>query len=507
MTLSLRPLRSTIAWRVTAVLFLAILLIEMIVAIPSYREYVDAQIRSLRDEAGSVVDMISRLASPVAAPHEFTALLKQVMPGTRLKGFAVYHRGGRIIVASGETPALRPRIGREPAVGKSTPDRRDFVLRRIRNGGTTSIVVRMDSSELSRDRSNFVLWRIIGIGALALAVTAISMLMFGRIVLGPLLRIHDTLTQKSARSVDADLLRRNNEIGVISRAVKSYMDKSEEAQRLKSRQNEILDQQVRQRTAALRAALDEAEIANRAKSEFLANMSHELRTPLNAIIGFSEMMTEQVFGDLAEHYLSYAGDINKSGQHLLDIITDVLDISRIESGQDELHVERVPSEGLIESSVRLVRDRAVQAGVALVLALPEALPEIRADARKIKQVLINLLSNAVKFTPEGGAITVAASLSGASELLITVADTGIGMRPSDIPIALARFQQVDSRLARNYEGTGLGLPLAKALTEMHGGSLEIESAVGSGTTVTIRLPAASVIIKADSVAEPDVRTA
>jgi len=240
--------------------------------------------------------------------------------------------------------------------------------------------------------------------------------------------------------------------------------------------------------ADLRRARDEAELASRSKTEFLANMSHELRTPLNAIIGFADVLSGQIFGALGdERYRDYAGDIRDSGLHLLNLINDVLDVSKIEFGKVELAEETVEIRAVVDSCIRLMRERAHAAGVQLVIALEPDLPTLRADSRRLKQILINLLSNAVKFTPAGGRITLSAAVDAAG-CRIAVADTGIGIAPEDLETALRPFGQIDSRLARKYQGTGLGLPLTKAMAELHGGSLELTSEAGRGTTAIVRLP-------------------
>jgi PAS domain S-box-containing protein len=238
----------------------------------------------------------------------------------------------------------------------------------------------------------------------------------------------------------------------------------------------------------LRAAMREAVTANRAKTEFLANMSHELRTPLNAIIGFSQLIEGETFGALANpRYREYAGDVVHSATHLLDIINDILDISMIEVGQLKLRLERVDVVEVAGRCVKLMKQKALDRTVRLTASLPADLPLIEADARLIKQIVLNLLSNAVKFTPRGGAITVSAGIEH-GELVLRVADTGIGMAEADVANVMKPFYQVDGSLAREHEGAGLGLALVSAYVRLHGGALTIDSALGSGTTVTARFP-------------------
>jgi len=243
----------------------------------------------------------------------------------------------------------------------------------------------------------------------------------------------------------------------------------------------------------LRRAKDEAELASRSKTEFLANMSHELRTPLNAIIGFSDILTGQIFGPLSDaRYVDYARDIRDSGLHLLTLINDVLDIAKVEFGKVELLEETVDIVAVIESCLRLVRERAQTAGIQLEQALPPALPYLLGDGRRLKQILLNLLSNSVKFTPGDGRVTVSASHD-ADGFRLTVEDTGIGIAADDLETALRPFGQIDSRLARKYQGTGLGLPLARSMAELHGGRLELRSAPGEGTRATLWLPPSRVL--------------
>jgi signal transduction histidine kinase len=256
-----------------------------------------------------------------------------------------------------------------------------------------------------------------------------------------------------------------------------------------------IDDRKRQEIA-LAEARQAADFANRSKTEFLANMSHELRTPLNAILGFSEMIEQQMFGAVDGKYVGYAHDIHHSGNHLLSLINDVLDLSKLEAGKLELRETDIALPALVEDCLALVRRRADAAGVRLTSCLALSLPQLRADARAIKQVLLNFLSNAVKFTPEGGQVTVNVECKGSGKLCLSVTDTGIGMSAADIAIALQPFGQVDSNLARKNEGTGLGLPICKSLVELHGGELSVTSEPNAGTTMTAIFPASRTIEKA-----------
>jgi signal transduction histidine kinase len=249
------------------------------------------------------------------------------------------------------------------------------------------------------------------------------------------------------------------------------------------------NEQLREAIAELQAAKLQAEAASKAKSDLLANMSHELRTPLNAIIGFSDLMKSETLGPIGNRtYVDYAADINFSGTHLLDIINDILDVVRHESGKMELKEDFVEVEAVIDEARRLIAPQASQGEVELTWRAPaSALPPLLCDRVRLRQMLLNILSNAVKFTGPGGSVEIAAELTDGLQLIVK--DSGVGIKPEDIARIMTPFGQVDSAYARHHQGTGLGLMLTKALVECHGGRLSLISVPGVGTTVRLSFPA------------------
>lgn len=244
----------------------------------------------------------------------------------------------------------------------------------------------------------------------------------------------------------------------------------------------------------LEKSMLEAKAANKVKSDLMANMSHELRTPLNAIIGFSSTIQSEIFGPVGhEKYSEYLNDIQYSGQHLLELINDILDVSAIEAGALDLHEDNVSLSSIVDASVRIIRPRAEAGQVRVVSTMGPKLPLIHMDERRGKQIILNLLSNAVKFTPEGGEVFVTSSLNAHGCVSVSVRDTGIGMSKDELTKALSAFGQVDSGLNRKHEGTGLGLPLTKGLIELHGGILDVKSDTGHGTLVTVTFPTERVV--------------
>jgi PAS domain S-box-containing protein len=248
--------------------------------------------------------------------------------------------------------------------------------------------------------------------------------------------------------------------------------------------------------AELIESKEAAEFANRTKTDFLANMSHELRTPLNAIIGFAEVIKDEMFGPIGlTKYAEYAKDIFTSGRHLLDLINDILDLSKVEAGKLELHEEDVTLRTIVEECRTLILNRAEKAHVELITEIEPRLPKLRCDERALRQILLNFLSNAVKFTPARGTVTARVRRV-ADGIALSVIDTGIGMSADDIKVALSTFGQVDSKLSRQHQGTGLGLPISKSLVELHGGTLTVESVPNKGTTMTATFPASRIVAQA-----------
>jgi signal transduction histidine kinase len=279
------------------------------------------------------------------------------------------------------------------------------------------------------------------------------------------------------------------------------------ANRVLEESERSLEDEVRKRTAELERsqrevalARDEALAANQRKSAFLASMSHELRTPLNAIIGFSEVMEARLFGELSEKQHEYVRDIHDSGQHLLSLINDIIDLSKVETGRVELSPSRFDLPAAVGNAVTLMKERATRSGIRLVQKLDPTIGSITADERKLKQVLINLLSNAVKFTNEGGSVTLRVERSDPG-IHVSVTDTGIGIAPEDQAIVFEEFRQA-SRDRPREEGTGLGLALARRLVELHGGRIWLESAVGAGSTFHFTLPQALGAVGGDGTGLP-----
>ncbi|MDZ5646715.1 PAS domain-containing sensor histidine kinase [Nitrospirillum sp. BR 11828] len=299
---------------------------------------------------------------------------------------------------------------------------------------------------------------------------------------------HEVVERGAIQDFAAEIRRKDGSALWASLSARVLLDGIGRAYAIQGTADDITDR--RRAEVALRLAKEQSEFASRSKTEFLANMSHELRTPLNAIIGFSEIIGSQSLGPIGNPaYAEYARDIHDSGRMLLDLINDILDLSKIEAGKRELNEHMVDLPRVFASCLRVVKERAIRGGINLQTDYPDFLPRLRADEVALKQLLSNLLANAVKFTLKGGSVTLGAGIDGQGRLVITVADTGIGMRAEDIGRALEPFRQIENPLTRTTGGAGLGLPLVRALVELHDGRLEIESEPGMGTTARVIMPA------------------
>jgi len=330
--------------------------------------------------------------------------------------------------------------------------------------------------------------------AILAIITAVVVFLGVNLITDSLARVTDAMIRIGEGDLDTLVPTgsRNDEISRMAAALERLRLNGlrvEQAERGLRRANAYLEQRVGERTAELEKARFQAEQANRAKTEFLANMSHDLRTPLNAILGFSEMMRARAFGPLGDkRYEEYVDDIHHSGSLLIALINDLLDISKVEAGKYELAEENVDVEQLIQRCVRQVATAVQSARQRLVVEVAPDLPALWGDKRVLAQVLNNLLSNAIKFTPEGGRITVSAWCDPQRRILMSVTDNGIGMTEEGMAKALRPFEHAHSARAREHKGTGLGLHLCDNFMRLFGGTLEIQSQAGEGTTVTVAFP-------------------
>ena len=361
--------------------------------------------------------------------------------------------------------------------------------------------------ELSTDRIDQAFAESIVIAGSSIVVATVAVIIVVLAVLSYLVGPMETMTAALRRLAEGDVeidvpaTHRTDEVGDLARAIRVFRDNNreiadlrldkvrayaaaEEQQRLRA-----LTEMLHRRNRELARAKQESEAANDAKTRFLANMSHELRTPLNAIIGFSDVIRGEVLGNIGDRrYVEYADDINRSGGHLLSLIDDLLDLSRIELDKFELRREAVNVIDEISRAIGMVQRDALAGGVQIAIRPMAPSVTMDADARAVRQILINLLSNAIKFTPRDGTVTVSVDHGPGDLMAITVEDTGIGIAEDDIDRVLKPFERAKSDFAQPAPGTGLGLPLSKSLAEAHGGALEIESRLGHGTRVTVTFP-------------------
>jgi signal transduction histidine kinase len=383
------------------------------------------------------------LGSVQADYHQFVAIVNQVVQRIRL---------GQVEEGRRQLAGARP-----------LSERIERQMNELVNRAEAEMLQSIDDS-----RAQFLTsrWATIGLSIGSIGLALVLGYMISSSIVGPVKQIDGRLSEIAAGDFSRHVSVANrDELGTLANNL--------------NRMNDELSRLYQQ-----------IEAANFHKSEFLANMSHELRTPLNAIIGFSDVLKERMFGELNDKQAEYVRVILTSGRHLLSLINDILDLSKVEAGRMELDLGTFNLQPALDSALILVRERALRKGVALRLDVAPQLGEVTADAQKLKQILVNLLSNAVKFTPNGGNITVsAAAVHGAIE--IKVADTGIGIAPADQALIFDKFRQAHTVDGQPREGTGLGLALAEQYVQMHGGRIRVDSAPGAGSTFTVTLPVPS----------------
>jgi signal transduction histidine kinase len=463
------------------------------------------------DRARLVAQLTVGALSDAIASNDVAALAGQAANLHSQQTFAflrVFDADGRPIYADGDRPADPNDVGNSfarlsMASGEAYAWPRDGVMNATASAerGTAPIgavhvglpITPLSDSlghieaELARttERENSEHFAYLLVGAAAVLFASLMLAMWSaRDLSRPIEQLNQITARFGRGDYDADVpVHRDDEIGALAESLRRM------ARNLK--ETTVSRDQ-------LERAVEEAVRANRSKTEFIATMSHELRTPLNAVIGFAQMMRSEVLGPIGNRrYREYAGDIHDSAMQLLEMVNEILDSAKFEAGRQELREEEIDVAMLVDATLRLFAERAQRHDLRLQTDLPADLPLLRADRQMMRQILNNLLSNAVKFTPEHGAITVRGGMTHES-LWLAVADSGIGMAAEDIPKALTPYVQIDSAQNREHRGTGLGLPLVKALTELHGGSLVIDSKPGVGTTITIFFPPERAVAAEDS---------
>jgi len=473
-----------LCWRITLTIFAAILFIEGAILIPSVYRFQNEQLHQLEIEGFQTVQSIFTLSASNATPSQIAAASERQMIRSRLVGGVIFDLDGKLVARFGEPPELDIQGHQAQTMQMrevSGGDRYEVLWSPSDLKADYAMLARLDSSWISAELFQFI-FRITGLIVLvALFVSAVATVVIGLLLMRPLLRLRQNLIAAGENPMDPEsyLMTRekDDELSDVMEAFNGMIQKISA---------DLLDRKYKEHE--LRKAKIIAEQASRRKTTFLAQMSHELRTPLNAIIGFSEILKTQSFGQIENpKYVEYAEDINQSGNHLLSLINDILDISSAAAGKLDLQEQEFDVEDAIRDCVTMLEPQMKEKNIRLDMLIQDNLPAMRGDERRIRQIFINILSNAVKFTPNDGLLTVDAFLDDGG-LGIYVSDTGIGIGPDEIDRVFEEFSRTGSERVKQIEGTGLGLPMSKLLTELHGGSLALKSEVNVGTTVQVWLP-------------------
>lgn len=469
-----------ICWRITAITFLAILVVEAIILIPSTRNYERDRLLHL-DGVGEVAARgILMTADWTTDPNLLAASAERWLAATPLTGVHLTGPNGTDVAVGEAVPVARTGGLWSGRIADGSRYEASWTF--VEDGVSWRVNGRMDAAEVGAAVQAFIV-RIIGLVLLiATAVTAATMAVVARTILRPVLQLREALCQAARSPERADTvvlpIAGHNELSEMSLAFNAMAgDISRSFRDLHDREQSLV------------AARAEADRANAAKSTFLASMSHELRTPLNAVIGYSEVMESEVFGPLGTpRYKEYAHDIHTSGHHLLTLINDILDLSKAEAGHLEIRPDWVELGDLVDGSLRMVQGRAEAKGITLDGATSHAL--VFADGGRLKQVILNLLTNAIKFTPHGGSVALLVEHAADGALTLSVRDSGVGIAAEDLERVFQPFEQASNHTdATAAESTGLGLSISRHLVELHGGSLNLSSVTGQGTTATLTLPA------------------
>lgn len=478
-----RPLRQSVQGRflvafVPAVLLVVVLFVG-IFEVAAYRE-ATSDLREKLNRLGANLSIV--LAEPMAAGERdlISSVIANAVNDRDIASIAVIDgRGNTIVRMARDGDPGENLIFDKPLTHSSAGT----------NGGVGRLIVTLTDARIHEEMIARLYFSVALSALLLGAIAALSLIVYRRVVGEPLSRLMEVINETGqGRGGRRVVPTRDDEVGDVFHAFNRMRDRQHRYQIDLEAARAGLERRVRERTAELKKAHDEALAANRAKSQFLANMSHELRTPLNSIIGFSEILTMEKVGT-PEERLEYAQDVHDSGVHLLNLINDLLDLSKAEAGKLDLNESTISLPAMLEACVGMVRKSADEKGLSITIDVPPSAPALRGDERKMRQVFLNLLSNSVKFTPSGGSITIHSRPTPAGGLAISVIDTGIGIAQADLDRVMRPFVQVDNVFTRRNTGTGLGLPMVKTLIDLHGGAFKLTSAPGEGTVAGIQFPA------------------